>query len=86
MSDGKLVQVITSDGTTPNLQSKSITLDSELKNILSTLGLINDKGDFTFNIKRNGEPGGGTTHSGALISDNFVLIERDDYQRVKNSN
>lgn len=69
-----------------DLQSKSITLDSELKNILSTLGLINDKGDFTFNIKRNGESGGGTTHSGALISDNFVIIERDDYQKVKNSN
>ena len=39
MSDGKLVQVITSDGTTPNLQTKSITYtDNGLKVITADSG------------------------------------------------
>lgn len=68
-----------------DIQIESNELDSELKEILTTLNLIDDKGNLTFDIKRNGEEGGGTTHNGALISDDFVLIERDDYESVKDS-
>lgn len=68
-----------------DLQNKSITLDNELKNILQTLNLIDEKGNIKFDVKNNGEDGGGTTHNGALISDDFVLIERGNYQDVKNS-
>ncbi len=35
MSDGKLVQVITSDGTTPNLQTKNITYTSNGLNVIT---------------------------------------------------
>lgn len=68
-----------------DLQNKSITLDNELKNILQTLNLIDEKDNIKFDVKNNGEDGGGTTHNGALISDDFVLIERGNYQDVKNS-
>lgn len=68
-----------------DLQSESNKLDAELKEILTTLRLIDDSGKLTFDVKRNGEEGGGTTHNGALISDDFVLIERDDYESVANS-
>jgi len=68
-----------------DVQRESGELDGELKEILTTLNLIDDKGNLTFNVKRNGEEGGGTTHNGALISDDFVLIERGNYERVKNS-
>ena len=68
-----------------DLQRNSGELDSELKEILSTLRLIDENGNITFDIKRNGEEGGGTTHKGALISDDFVLIERANYESVKNS-
>ena len=69
-----------------NLQQEGSELDGELKNVLTTLRLIDEDGNLTFNVKRNGEDGGGTTHNGALISDDFVLIERGDYESVKNSN
>ena len=68
-----------------DLQSESVELDAELKAILTTLRLIDDSGKFTFDVKRNGEGGGGTTHKGALISDDFVIIERGDYEKVKDS-
>ena len=68
-----------------DLQSESNELDTELKEILSTLGLIGDNGEFKFDVKHNGDAGGGTTHNGALISDDFVLIERGDYEDVKSS-
>ena len=68
-----------------DVQGESNELDGELKEILTTLNLIDDKGNLTFDVKRNGEEGGGTTHNGALISDDFVLIERGDYESVKNS-
>ena len=69
-----------------DLQREGNELDDELKDILSTLNLIDENGNLTFNIRNNGEDGGGTTHKGALISDDFVLIERGDYESVKNSN
>ena len=68
-----------------DVQAESGELDGELKAILTTLNLIDDKGNLTFDIKRNGEEGGGTTHNGALISDDFVLIERSSYESVANS-
>lgn len=68
-----------------DVQRESNELNSELKEILTTLNLIDDKGNLTFDVKRNGEEGGGTTHNGALISDDFVLIERGDYEKVKDS-
>ena len=68
-----------------DVQRESNELDSELKEILTTLNLIDGKGNLTFDVKRNGEEGGGTTHNGALISDDFVLIERGDYEKVKDS-
>ena len=66
-----------------DIQRESNELDTELKEILTTLRLIDDNGNLTFDIKRNGEDGGGTTHNGALISDEFVLIERGNYEKVK---
>ena len=81
LSAGKHLSDFLSD-----LQGDSSKLDGELKEILSTLRLIDAEGKSTFDIKHNGEAGGGTTHSGALISDDFVLIERGDYQKVKDSN
>lgn len=68
-----------------DVQRESNELDGELKEILTTLNLIDDKGNLKFDIKHNGEAGGGTTHNGALISDDFVLIERSGYESVKNS-
>lgn len=68
-----------------DLQSDSSELDGELKEILTTLNLIDEKGNLNFEIKRNGEAGGGTTHNGALIGSDFVLIERGDFEKVKNS-
>lgn len=68
-----------------DLQSESFELDSELKKILTTLNLIDEKGNLAFEVRRNGEAGGGTTHNGALIGDDFVLIERGDFEKVKNS-
>lgn len=68
-----------------DLQTQSIKLDGELKQILTTLHLIDESGNLTFAIKQNGEQGGGTTHNGALISDMFTMIERSGYQRVKDS-
>ena len=68
-----------------DLQKESGELDTELKEILTTLRLIDGNGNLTFDIKRNGEDGGGTTHNGALISDEFVLIERGNYDKVKDS-
>lgn len=68
-----------------DLQSESNELDSELKEVLSTLRLIDENGKPTFDIRQNGEDGGGTTHEGALISDDFVLIERGNYDNVKDS-
>lgn len=68
-----------------DLQSESVELDTELKELLTTLRLIDENDKPTFTVKHNGEEGGGTTHNGALISDDFVLIERDDYEGVKNS-
>lgn len=66
-------------------QGETREFNEELKNILSTLNLIDEKGNLKFDIKNNGEDGSGTTHNGALISDDFVLIERGNYQDVKNS-
>lgn len=68
-----------------DIQRDSTELDTELKEILTTLRLIDENGNLTFDVKRNGEQGGGTTHNGALISDEFVLIERAEYARVKDS-
>ena len=68
-----------------DIQAESAELDTELKEILTTLNLVDESGKSTFTIKRNGEDGGGTTHNGALISDKFVLIERDDFESVKDS-
>lgn len=66
-------------------QGETREFNEELKNILSTLNLIDEKGNLKFDIKNNGEDGSGTTHNGAMISDDFVLIERGNYQDVKNS-
>lgn len=68
-----------------DLQTQSLKLDGELKNILTTLKLIDENGNLTFAIRQNGEQGGGTTHNGALISDMFTMIERSGYQGVKDS-
>lgn len=68
-----------------DLQRESVELDTELKEILSTLRLIDENGNLTFDIKHSGEQGGGTTHNGALISDDFVMIERANYEAVKDS-
>ena len=68
-----------------DLQNESNELNGELKEILTTLNLIDDSGNLKLDIKRNGEDGSGTTHNGALISDDFVIIERTDYEQVKTS-
>jgi hypothetical protein len=68
-----------------DLQSESNELDAELKEILATLNLIDDRGKPKFTVKNKDEEGSGTTHSGALISDDFVLIERGNYEKVKDS-
>lgn len=69
-----------------DIKNKSLEADAELKKILTSLHLIDENGDITFDIKQSGASGSGTTHNGALIGKDFAIIERSGYAKVANSN
>lgn len=73
----KLVNYITQSGSKPKsffhaLESGAQSVDEELKNILSTLGLIDSAGNVNFKSLSSGY-----TNKGGFTSDQYTMIARD---------
>lgn len=74
----ELVKYISQSGQSPNtffqnLESGAQSLNDDLKNILASLNLLNSNGNANFSSLKSG-----FSNTGGMISDNYVLISRDE--------
>ena len=76
----QLIEYISSSGHVPGdffskLQTGAITLNEEIKNILSSLNLLDENGNVDLKSINSG-----ATNTGGMISDDYVLISREAHK------